>query len=79
MLEHILVPYGKVQRSAMKWYTFEFPAIQVPEKFFVALWFDAESTKGVYVGKDKNITEIAFLHRPARHGLSRKSKSATIG
>jgi hypothetical protein len=57
VLEHILVPYSKVQRSAMKWFTFEFPAIQVPEKFYVAFWFDAESTKGVYVGKDRNIAE----------------------
>ncbi len=56
VLEHILVPYAKVQRGDMKWYTFEFPAVQVPEKFFVAFWFDAEATKGVYVGKDTNVT-----------------------
>jgi beta-lactamase regulating signal transducer with metallopeptidase domain len=57
VLEHILVPYGKVQRGDMKWHTFEFPAVEVPQKFFVAFWFDAEATKGVYVGKDKNVTE----------------------
>lgn len=57
VLEHILVPYAKVQRGEMKWYTFEFPAIEVPEKFYVAFWFDAEATKGVYVGKDTNKSE----------------------
>jgi beta-lactamase regulating signal transducer with metallopeptidase domain len=57
VLEHILVPYAKVQRGEMKWFTFEFPAIEVPEKFYVAFWFDAEATKGVYVGKDPNKTD----------------------
>jgi beta-lactamase regulating signal transducer with metallopeptidase domain len=57
VLEHILVPYAKVQRGEMKWHTFEFPAIEVPEKFYVAFWFDAEATKGVYVGKDMNKSE----------------------
>jgi beta-lactamase regulating signal transducer with metallopeptidase domain len=57
VLEQISVPYGKAQWGEMKWQTFEFPAVQVPEKFYVALWFNAESTKGVYIGMDKNVEQ----------------------
>ena len=57
VLEQIAVPYGKIERGELRWYTLEFPAIEVPEKFFVAVWFNAEATKGVYVGMDKNVQE----------------------
>jgi hypothetical protein len=57
VLEHIKIPYRKAVRAEMQWHTFEFPAVQVPEKFFVAFWFNAEATKGVYVGLDKNVKE----------------------
>jgi hypothetical protein len=57
VLEQIAVPYGKIKRGQMEWQTIEFPAIEVPDKFMVALWFNAEATKGVFVGVDKNVTE----------------------
>jgi hypothetical protein len=57
VLEQIAVPYSQVKRGEPGWYTFEFPAVAVPEKFMVAVWFNAEATKGVYVGMDKNATE----------------------
>ena len=57
VLEQISVPYGKIERGGLRWYTFEFPAIEVPEKFFVAVWFNAERTKGVYLGMDKKVPE----------------------
>jgi hypothetical protein len=57
VLEHIAVPYSKVERGEMKWQTFEFPAVAVPEKFMVAVWFNAEATKGVFVGVDKSVSE----------------------
>ncbi len=52
VLEEVKIPYSKIERGAMRWYTLKFPAIAVPEKFMVALWFNAEATKGVYLGKD---------------------------
>ena len=57
VLEDIRVPYRKVERGELQWNTFRFPAVQVPEKFYVALWFNAQRTKGVYVGMDKNVSE----------------------
>ena len=57
VLEQIAVPYGKIERGELRWYTLEFPAVEVPERFFVALWFDAEQTKGVYLGVEKNVPE----------------------
>lgn len=57
VLEHIPVPYRDVERGEMCWQTFAFPAVEVPENFFVALWFNAERTKGVYVGMDSNVKQ----------------------
>lgn len=57
VLEQISVPYRKVEKGDLRWYTFEFPAVAVPEKFFVAVWFNAEMTKGVYVGMKKDVKE----------------------
>ena len=57
VLEQVAVPYGRIERSKLRWQTIEFPAIAVPEKFMVALWFNAEATKGVFIGMDKNVTE----------------------
>jgi hypothetical protein len=61
VLEDIAVPYRKVARTDLKWQTIEFPAVEVPEKFIVALWFNAEATKGVYIGMDKNVTSTHSL------------------
>lgn len=59
VLEQIPVPYSKIKRMEHKgelcWYTLEFPAVEVPEKFFVAVWFNAEATKGVYLGMKKDV------------------------
>ncbi len=62
VLEQVSIPYRKIARmereNELQWYTLEIPAIEVPEKFFVALWFNAEQTKGVYMGiKKKNDAE----------------------
>jgi hypothetical protein len=57
VLEHIAVPYRKIEHREVRWYTIEFPAIEVPEKFMVALWFNAEATKGVYVGVQNDVQQ----------------------
>lgn len=48
-----MVPYAKFQRGESRWTTigFEEP-VNVPEKFWVILQFNAERTKGVYVSYD---------------------------
>ena len=53
VLEHISIPYDKINRGDLRWYTLTFPAVEVPEEFLVAVWFNAERTKGVYLGMDK--------------------------
>ena len=55
VLEQIAVPYAKIERGDLRWYTLDFPAIDLPEQFFVALWFNAEQTKGIYLGMEKSI------------------------
>ena len=58
VLEECLIPYGTIDRLERKndlpWHTLEIPAVDVPERFFIALWFDAEATKGIYLGIKKN-------------------------
>ena len=57
VLEQIPIPYRNVEWGELRWQTFAFPAVEVPEKFFVALWFNAERTKGVFLGMDTNVKE----------------------
>lgn len=57
VLEHIPVPYRKIDRDEPRWHTIEFPAVEVPEKFMVALWFNAEQTKGVQLGKQPDVQD----------------------
>jgi hypothetical protein len=56
VLEQISIPYSKIARAELQWHTLEFPAIEVPEKFFVAVWFNATATKGVFLGK-QNVSQ----------------------
>ncbi|MGO9115973.1 MAG: hypothetical protein ACLP9L_42760 [Thermoguttaceae bacterium] len=50
-------PYARIARGPMRWYTLELPSIEVPEHFYVALSFNPEQTKGIYLGLDKNVKE----------------------
>ena len=70
VLEQIAIPYRKIERGDLRWYALDFPAVAVPEKFFVALWFNAEASKGIYVGMKKDVPTDTFLRWPARQGLS---------
>jgi hypothetical protein len=71
VLEHIKVPYRKIERGEMRWYTLEFPAVEVPEDFSVVLWFNATATKGVFVGKSASGPE-ASEHAHSSAGLPDK-------
>jgi hypothetical protein len=64
VLEHVAVPYSKIERGEPRWYTIDLPAIELPQKFFVAFWFNAERTKGVFMCKantDKETHSYAGL------------------
>jgi hypothetical protein len=50
VLEQVSVPYGKIERGGLRWYTIDFPSIEVPEEFFVAVWFNCEAAKGIFLG-----------------------------
>ena len=57
VLKEFRIPYAKIARGPMRWYTLELPSTEVPERFCVALYFNAEQTKGIYLGVDKNVKE----------------------
>ncbi len=50
-------PYGKIPRGPMRWYRLDMPSVEVPEHFYVALSFNPEQTKGIYLGLDKNVKQ----------------------
>ena len=57
VLKEFSFPYSLIARGPERWYTLELPATEVPERFHVALWFNAERTKGIYLGLDKGVKE----------------------
>ncbi len=57
VLKDFRFPYAKIARGPMRWYTLEFPSTEVPEHFYVALSFNPEQTKGIYLGLDKSVKE----------------------
>ena len=57
VLKDFPFPYAKIARGPMQWYTLGVPATEVPEHFYVALAFNPEQTKGIYLGLDKNVKE----------------------
>lgn len=57
ILKDLPYPYATVERGQERWYTLPVPRVPVPERFFVALCFNPEQTKGVYLGFDENVKE----------------------
>ena len=58
-------PYSMVERGAMRWYTLQTPATEVPEHFYVAMSFNPHQTKGVYLGLDKSVQQShSFIGLP---------------
>jgi hypothetical protein len=52
VLEDVAVPYRKITKGTPRWFTIGLPPVEVPEKFYVAVWFNAEATKGFFMGKE---------------------------
>ena len=50
-------PYAKIARSGMRWYKLPTKPTAVPETFYVALSFNPQRTKGVYLGYDEDVDE----------------------
>ena len=49
VLADVPFPYAMIERADMKWYTLRTPSIEVPEKFMIALAFNPQRTKGIYL------------------------------
>ena len=65
VLHDFQLPYAKIARGPMRWYTLEVPSTDVPEHFYVALSFNPEQTKGIYLGLDDSIKEShSFIGLP---------------
>ena len=61
VLADVPFPYGRIERGTMKWYALETPSIEVPPRFILAVAFNPEQTKGVYVGFDESVKESHSL------------------
>jgi RNA polymerase sigma-70 factor (ECF subfamily) len=58
IIKDLTFPYSTVKRTtAMNWYTLPVPAVEVPERFYVALSFNPHRTKGIYLGYDKDVDQ----------------------
>ncbi len=61
VIKDLTYPYSMIERGAERWYTLAVPSVEVPEKFHVALSFNAHRTKGVYVGINEGVEETHSL------------------
>ena len=57
VVQDFLFPYSLITRGQQRWYTLDLPATEVPERFHVALAFNAQETKGIYLGLDKGVKQ----------------------
>ena len=55
IIKDLPFPYGTVERGQERWYPLPVPRVTVPERFFVAVAFNPERTKGIYLGIDENV------------------------
>ena len=54
-------PYSRFQRGPQKWVTLKVKPTKVPKEFVIALGFNAEKTKGVYISHDAEGTSLVGL------------------
>lgn len=57
VLADLPYPYRTVERADLRWYTLRTPSIEVPERFYVAIAFNPNENKGIYLGLDRNVTQ----------------------
>jgi len=61
VLADVPFPYAKVERGTMKWHALETPSVEVTPRFIIAVAFNPEQTKGVYLGYDEKVKESHSL------------------
>lgn len=71
ILRDLRFPYAMIERSDLRWYTFTVPAVEVPEKFLIALSFNATQFKGIYVGEETDVKESHSYTGLPGEGFSR--------
>ncbi len=60
-------PYAVFQRGAEQWHALSFDAVDVPDEFHIAVFFNANQTKGVFFGKDAEVAEShSFVGTPEK-------------
>ena len=66
VIEDFRFPYAKIERGPMRWCKLPVAATEVPEQFYVALSFNPQQTKGIYLGLDKSVKEShSYIGLPA--------------
>jgi len=68
VLRQVSLPYLLWDRGEDYWRTLPIPPIQVPQQFGIGLTFNAEQTKGVYVGTDNVGAGHSFSWLPGTPG-----------
>lgn len=69
ILADVLCQYGTIERGELRWYALRTPSIEVPEAFYVALSFNPQQTKGIFLGLDKDVRKThSFIGLPD-HGF----------
>ena len=58
VIKELAYAYGLIERGEDRWYTLEMEPVEVPQRFYVALSFNPEQTKGIFVGIDEDAEEF---------------------
>jgi len=61
VLADLEYPYAMIERGEMRWYTLRTRPIEVTKSFYVALAFNPDRTKGIYLGFDEGVDETHSL------------------
>lgn len=55
VIREVRKPYGTFGRGNPRWYRIDFEAVPVPGIFYVCVYFNANTYRGVYAHKDSNV------------------------
>ncbi len=79
VLTDVPFPYAKIECGTMKWQALETPSVEVTPRLIIAVAFNPEQTKGVYLGYDEKVKESPFPGRAARSGLPGRWRRSRTG
>lgn len=74
VIQDLVYPYAIFQRGGDRWYVLGVDSVEVPKVFYVALYFNAHRTKGIYVGKDSDVAESHSLVGTLENGFESVKK-----